>query len=376
MLEGFEPPQFTSATRTGRPPKAASSHLRNLAWLRFLLRSLDDVERWALVWKERTGGDASVDSMGPTCSATSEAVPPTWNRRQADACLLSAFFSDPNRAPMPSDVLARSPVLLDDVFGPLFAGPDAGGGRYFSDRVVRGMVSPDVTRLQRLDDMAPGSRRAFEHEPVGIDPWFYDALDFTNLWFAKLYLWRVEDRNFADPGWDPLLAEPPVWPALPSLAPHVREAKYAPHAPTDRDIDRFERLIENAVAMTAYPSLAESLSHEVDEGLARLRAAAAAPSSSAVAHPVAVSVARMDHVNRWAALSNAVAGCRLARMADIDPSFAGWWLRGVCEGMSADIQAAQRELYCPMPKGRPALDTVLWPLWSTVDCEGAAGNEV
>ncbi|MEO6690271.1 MAG: hypothetical protein ABIS07_11520 [Dokdonella sp.] len=361
MLEGFEPPQFISAPRTGRPPRAASSHLRNLAWLRFLLRSLDDVERWALAWKERTGDDAPLDSMEVPSIAAPAAIPSTWYRCHADADLLSAFFSDPHRTPMPSDVLARNPALLDDVFGRLFAGVDAGGGRYFSDRIVRGLVSPDVTRLQRLDDISPGSRGTFEHEPAGIDPWFYDALDFTSLWFAKLYLWRVEDPGLVDPGWDPYLAEPPAWPAMPLLAPGIRETKYAPHAPTDRDIDRFERLIANAVAMTAHPYLAESPSHEVEEAVARLHAAAAAPSSSptTVPHPVAVSVGRMDQVGRWAALSNAVAGCRLARMADIDPSFAAWWLRGVCDAMLADIQAVDRELYCPMPKGRPALETVL-----------------
>jgi hypothetical protein len=361
MLEGFEPPVFSSSPRTGRPPKSASAHLRNLSWLRFLLRSLDDVERWALDWR-KSGGKAAGTSSLSLPAGDAVGIPTTWHARHLDAETLGGFFSASGRAPLPSD-LARSPALLDDVFGALFAGPESGGGRYFADRVVRGLVSPDATRLQRLDDLVPGSRKAFEQEPGEIDRWFYDAFDFTNPWFAKLYLWRAADPYIEDPGWDLLVTATSPWPEMPTLRGDVREQLHAPYALTDRDRASFESLIENAVAITVQPSLAKSPAHELYEARARLPDAGAASSSSTATHPVAVAVARMENADRWVALSNAVAGCRLARLIDLPPALTAWWLRGVCAGMADDIREAQQRLYCSMPRSKPTLEAVLQPLW-------------
>ena len=363
MLEGFELPVFAGGRRGGRPRNEASSHLRNLAWLRYLLDALDDVENWANEWRrigKRQG--ARSDRSGTDRAASGKAstpIPATWRARPADADLLAIYFANPEHPPIPADPVARRPTTLDHILGPLFAGTEGGSGRYFSDRIVRGVIRPDAARLQRIDDLVPGSRRAFESEPAGMDPWFYDALDFTNPWYAKLYLWRAQDGRLEDPGWDSLISPPANGSEMPSLAPEVREQRHARHTLTDRDVNAFEALINSAMAFTACPSLAASPAGAVDEAIDRLHAAVAAASASDYSREIAEAVVGLDSPGRWAALSNGLAACRVARMLDIDLNLTTWGLRGMHHAMGGDVRALQEARYLPMPGGPGAIDSVI-----------------
>lgn len=359
-FQGFEEPLFTGERRGGRPSNEPSSRLRNLAWMRFLLRSLDDVERWALEWAGRSppGHDAPPATELPP-GPSHAPVPRGWHDRSADADVLAAYFARPLRPPLPGDPLARTPTLLDHVFGPLFGGADGSGGRYFSDRVQRGLIRPDASRLQRLDDLVPESRRAFEAEPPGMDVgWFYDALDFTNPWFARLYLWRAQDPDFEDAGWDGLL-DATTGTTAPTLVSGLREQRHAAYAVSAHDTEAFEGLIGQAAAFTVQPSLLVSPVGELDAVLYRVHAAAAATGSPGQALEMVAVVSEMASERQWATLSNAVAACRLARLLDLDPTVPRWWLRSVKQGMAARLDAADREGYCPFAGGRPALGGVL-----------------
>ncbi|WP_395680458.1 hypothetical protein [Dokdonella sp.] len=339
--------------------------------MRGLLRSLDDVERWALEWAGRSppGHDAPPANelqVGPSLAP----VPRGWHDRSADADVLAAYFARPLRPPLPEDPLARTPTLLDQVFGPLFGGADGSGGRYFSDRVQRGLIRPDATRLQRLDDLVPGSRRAFEAELSGMDVgWFYDALDFTNPWFARLYLWRAQDPDFEDAGWDGLLAPSTVTTAL-TVAPALHEQRHAAYTVSAHDAEAFEGLIGQAAAFTVQPSLLVSPVGELDAVLYRVHAAAAAAGSPGKALEMVAVVSEMAPERQWAILSNAVAACRLARLLDLDTTVPTWWLRSVRQGMAARLDAADREWYCPLSGRRPALITVLTALDQVVVAKG------
>ena len=340
--------------------------------MRFLLRSLDDVERWALEWAGRSppGHEASgvtESELGPSHAP----IPHHWHDRPGDADVLAAYFARPLRPPLPGDPLARTATLLDHVFGPLFGGADGSGGRYFSDRVLRGLIRPDASRLQRLDDLVPGSRRAFEAEPSGMDVgWFYDALDFTNPWFARLYLWRAQDPDFEDAGWDGLL-DGAKGARAPRVAPALREQRHAAYTVSAYDAEAFEGLIGQAAAFTLRPSLLASPVSELDAVLDRVHAAVAATVSPEKASEMAAVVSGMAPQRQWASLSNAVAAFRLARLLDLNPAVPAWWLRGVQQGMADRLGAADRELYCPFAGGRPALGTVL----AAIDQEAAPEGE-
>ncbi|MBL8297916.1 MAG: hypothetical protein JNN30_06140 [Rhodanobacteraceae bacterium] len=361
MLEGFDLVKFSSIPRPGRPAGRPSNRLRNLAWLRFLLRGLDDVRDWAGTSEfapangARAGTTERVDVVG-------KPRPRAWTaHRRSDALSLARVFASLPDLEIASDPLQRRPALLDAVFGPLFSGAEDSTGRYFSDRLVRGVVSPDASRLERLDDLVPGSRRAFVGEPEGVDPWLYDALDFSNPWFAKLYLWRACDPDLQDPQWTRWLVGPDATDGMPRLNDSTRAEMNVSFDFTEDDAARLSKMVLGAMAFTAEPELLHAPSGEVDEVKAELLAAAAAP-WGAVPHPVARGVAKMAVLDKWAALSNAVAGVRLCRMVGGDAELAAWWLHGVREGMRGDVDGAQRVLFCPAqykPGLRFALDEAL-----------------
>lgn len=361
MLEGFDSVTFSSIPRPGRPPGRPSNRLRNLAWLRFLLRDLDDVREW--------GGTSEFAPANGARAGTTERVdvarkpmPQAWTtHRRSDALVLAQVFALLPDLEIASDPLKRRPALLDAVLGPLFSGAEDSTGRYFSDRLVRGVVSPDASRLERLDDLVPGSRRAFEVEPEGVDPWFYDALDFSNPWFAKLYLWRACDLDLQDPQWTRWLVGTDSADGMPRLNEGTRAEMSAPFEFNEGEAGRLGEMVLSAMAFTAEPYLVHAPSGEVDEVKAELLAAAASPWET-VPHPIARGVSSMPELDKWAALSNAVAGVRLCRMVGGDAELAAWWLHGVREGMRGEVDGAQRVLFCPAqfkPGLRFALDEAL-----------------
>lgn len=361
MLEGFDSATFSSLKRGGRPTSRPSNRLRNLAWLRFLLRALDDVKAWVSAPELAWGNGRRAALTKPT-EEPRKPMPQAWTtHRRSDALALARVFANLPDLEIASDPLQRRPALLDAVFGPLFSGAEDSAGRYFSDRLVRGVVSPDASRLERLDELVPGSRRAFEVEPEGLDPWFYDALDFSNPWFAKLYLWRACDPDLQDPQWTRWLVRPDAAGGMPRLNESTRAEMDASFEFSEDDAARLGEMVLGAMAFTAEPDLIHAPSGEVEEVKAELLAAAAAPLET-VPHPIARGVSRMPEVDKWAALSNAVAGVRLCGMVGGDRGLAAWWLHGVRAGMRDEIERAQRTHFCPAQhKGgiRFALDGAL-----------------
>jgi hypothetical protein len=357
MLDGFEPRTFWSPTKGGRPARAPSNRLRNLAWLRFLLSSLDDLYKWA-------GADASekhnrgdyLDGEQPVVI-----VPDGWLRRPADAALLKQRVVAMTDA-LSSKELSRSPALLDELFGPLFGGAEGSGGRYFSDRILRGLASPDTARLHRIDDLVPGSHACFDDEPMGVDPWFYDALDFSNVWFAKLFLWRAMDPMLEDPGWDDLVAARDT--GTVELKPEVMESRHGNYEVSQSDIETFETMIENAAAVSAFPGLLTAPAGEINDGIECVLDGAAsgiAAVSGIDRASVALSdaVASRPPVAQWAMLSNAIAARRVSSMLGVSGELTTWWLAGVQRALTSDFRIIEANAFCRMPRGRSPIDDVV-----------------
>jgi len=361
MLEGFDSVTFSSIRKNGRPPSRPSNRLRNLAWLRFLLRALDDVKGWAGDPQFAAGAGQQLGITAPN-GGGGQPLPPAWlGRSRPDAEALAQVFACSPKLKIPVDPLRRRPKVLDAVFGPLLSGIKGTTGRYFGDRLARGLASPDRPTLKRLNDLVPGSQPAFDAEPEGLDPWFYDALDFSNPWFAKVYLWRACDPDLQGPEWDQWLVARDAADGMPRLNPSTRAEMNAPFVFSEDDGIRFGKMILGAMAFTAEPELVHAPSGAVDAVKAELLAAAAAPVGT-VPHPIALSVAQMNALDKWAALSNAVAGARLSRIVGGDRALAAWWLRGVREGMGEDVGRTQQAHFYPAQlKGgiRFALDEVL-----------------
>jgi len=331
MLIGFDPIVFAGAVKGGRPARLPSHRMRNLAWLRHLLRSLDDVAHWA---------GASVPPVPIPEGASPPPPPPPkpagWAARPADAALIGRSFAARAKA-LPEDG-RRGPTLLDEVLGPLFSGAEGEGGRYFSDAVLRGQMSPDPARIQRLDELIPGSRAAFEQLPPGVDAWFYDALDFSNPWVAKLFLWRAMDPALADPGWDELLAEGGTF------ADPVRDLRFAPYTVSGADVSAFDAIIDHAAALTAYPGIAYAPVEEHHAAIASVIDAAAGANEEATL-ALTQEMERLDTGRQWAALSNAIAARRLSGMLDAGRDTTAWWLRAVRQSLSPALREIEEARY-------------------------------
>jgi len=351
MLEGFEPTVLTSAPKGGRPARLPSSRLRNLAWLRHLLDSLDSVRAWSRPASDKHGDGRVENTPTPQSDA-----PPGWLERPTDAALLKQAFSIKG-GDLPSDKLRRSPALLDDFLGPMFAGSEGGGGRYFSDRILRGLASPDVGRLHRLNDLVPGSRGAFEEVPAGVDPWFYDALDFTNPWFAKMFLWRAMDPTLEDPGWDALL-ESNNGTNPPRFADAVGHLRFAPYVVSAADTHAFESLIEHAAALTAYPSAAHAPVEEHRAAIASV-VETAAGSDGAATGALTEAVICMGPERQWMALSNAIAARRLSVALGVSRELTTWWLGTVQGSLTETFRTLEEKRYASAPRGLSAVDAVV-----------------
>jgi hypothetical protein len=347
VLEGFENYSVALPARPGRPANDSSTHLKSLAWMRFLLDRLDDVEEWATQAKVVASGAADA------------ACPPAWlAHRRADAAHLQSLFSGGQRPEVPKALVKRTPSLLDAVFGPILGGASGGAGRYFSDRVLRGIQRPDEVRLAWMDELVPGSRRAFHTVPSGMDAWFYDALDFQSPWYARLFLWRSEDPHFQQVEWEALLDDGSDVGTMPTIAATVRERMYGCWDLTDNDALRFTTEIERAATYAVYPSLLFAPADEFEAARQDVRAAVA-ESSMATRDRIGVAVSALPAMRRWAALSTAIAAHRLASMIGVHSKLTRWWLSGTVQGLRPDIEAAQKAHYCAMVKGAGALDGVL-----------------
>lgn len=350
MLEGFQPTAFSISAKSGRPARAPSYRLRNLAWIRRLLDSLDQVRHWSGAVDGRRDAPAKTTEQ-PSITP----VPASWTTRPSDAALLKQCFSA--MSPIPEEELERAPSLLDELFGPLFGGAEGASGRYFSDRIARGLASPDATRLRRLDDLVPGSRRAFENEPADVDPWFYDALDFTSPWFAKVFLWRTMDPSLEDPGWDELLM-PGSGLGRAEFTDAVRDHQFADYTVSAADVRTFEAMIEHAAALATYPDLASAPVEEIDDAIARLLAEVPV-GGGRVAVDLSKGVGRLPPERQWLTLSNAIAARRVSSMLGVAHDLTVWWLNGVHRSLTVAFRELEEKSYARLPKGRSPVDDVV-----------------
>lgn len=314
----------------GRQPNPPSAVLRNLAWMRFLLDRLPDVASWA------TG---------------STPPPASWHRRCAqDARHLTAVFQNSPHLLAQSKAGDRPVSLLDRVFSEVLGG-SGGGGRYFGDRLYRGRMRPSPSHLARFEEMVPGSRAAFEHEPPGMDRWFYDALDVQSPWFGRFFLLRAQDPQFRDPEWTEaglLVASGPDDGRGDAGVPVLSEAVRARRDDRWDGFDGDEVLrdqIRGSPFHAIRPDLAYAEDSVVDEAFSSLEAAAAAgedPKRCAELSPLWNAPLAM----RWAALSNAVAVHRVATMVRGNTPITRWCLQAAREALQADIEAAESEKFC------------------------------
>jgi hypothetical protein len=342
MVYGFGtvPPERKTQSR-GRPRALPSSHLRTLAWLRHLLDSLDDLQHWALGNKDAPSG---------------------WKQRAPDAQHLRELFRNGLPAGFEKDPYKRHPSLLDAIFDRVLHGKHSASAWWFGDKLLKGEVSPDRTRLQRFEGLVPGSLEAFDRVPKGMDPGFYDALDFLSPWYGRLHLWRVIDPRRSDEGWERLLENG--------------------HVVQDGDLElmgsgfprglwrrRFElwdlssderRMLGDEVAMAvahfAFPDRVDtpafgSYAEEV-------AAARAACEQDRLVNPIRKRVEGLPEAEQWAALTDALAAMRLEQMAEIG-KFTEWWIESIMQGMASTIERREMEWFCPLTHARPPLSTYL-----------------
>ncbi len=324
----------------GRPALPPSTTLRTLAWLRFLLNKADLLRERALGRKR---------------------APPGWRRRAPDVEALQKLFRLDAAPAVHADAHQRTVSLLDAIFG--VVKPSL--GRWFSDKARRGRIHPDAQQLQWIDDLVPGSARAFEQAPRGLNADFYDALDFHSPWFGRLYLWRVIDPVHRDDAWGRLLedghvmepGDDRIMPAGFPFGAWRRRNELWKVRPAERRRLRDE--IALAMAHVAYPG-------DVDDhpGFNSprqiMRAARAACEREPLApNPIRDRIRTWDAAKQWAALTDALAAHRLDQIAVIGDGMAGWWARSVMAGMASTIKKRERVWFCSMTNDAPPLATFL-----------------
>lgn len=327
MLEGFRTYPTKIPVSQGAPTSPDSSDLRTRAWLRHLLDRLDDVRNWAVG-----------KTPAPTAWQTS---------RKADAVLIRQTFQSGYAPNIPKRLTARSASLLDDIFGPVFAGRRGGGGKWFIDKLAGGHARPDEQRLQWIDDLVPGSLAAFYQLPAPFDPWFYDALDFQSPWFGRLYLFRAIDPGLNYPEWDEWLVATDDGSRLP-------DATRLPHkdrwSVSDEERARFESEMASAMVHSAFPLDVDWL-EDSGNALEQLHAARAATRSGKAMHPITKVLRKLPDAHAFMALTNAIAAYRLAGLIHLeDRCLVAWWLRGALEAMHGRIRKFERRWFYPLPR--------------------------
>lgn len=339
MLEIISTYAIKTPLLQGAPKKPASDRLRTLAWLRFLLDELNKVKDWA--GRETT-------------------TPKAWrtNRiRDADAIRRTFRYAPPD---IPQRASERRVLLLDKVFGSLFADKFSDNNRWFSNKLVSGKSHPGTQRLQRLDDLVPGSRMAFYDLPAPLDPWFYNALDFQSPWFGRLFLYRAMDPHQLEPDWEALLQSTPKsarWPHVENDVRCERDIKWSVPATKRR---RFADEIETALVHVAFPDEANSAGGFHD-GLEQVRAIRAAHASGKqVAHPVTAWLGKLPDAQAFVALTDAIAAYRLAGLVGLeDRGLAAWWLAGAIDALRGRIAKYERVWFYPMTNDAAPLEGML-----------------
>jgi hypothetical protein len=335
-----------------RPPSGGqlglpSSHLRTLAWMRYLLDHLHDVRKHACAEKEGR--------------------PPSWERRVGDAAALKKLFEHKAKAPVISEEpRSRVPANLDKVFGTVFAEASS-----FGDKYVRGKSTPDRSRITQLDDLVPGSAAAFDQPPAPLGSDFYDVLDFQDPDFGTLFVWRALDPNFKDPTWDELADKGWVDKSGSAyrISPRARSNMHDSWAFDPNDENTIHGYIKDAVARILYD---RSIEHGEDDRLAH-ESLDAARAACEAGHPqpnlLAKVFARQTATDIFAGLTNAIAAYRTVVLLDSDDRwYAAWWLRGMLEAAAPHIAANQRDWFCPFPHKAPPLECALkaLDLWEPI----------
>jgi hypothetical protein len=338
MLDGFSTYPSKLPTPRGAPDNPPSTHLRTLAWIRFLLDRMPDVEAWA---------------------QGKRSPPDGWRQRKMDADILRRTFRhklSPRVSVRPS---GRPVSLLDEVFGPIFSGRDGRSGLWFGDKVVRGLTRPSDERLAWLDDLVPGSLKAFYEPPAPLDPWFYDALDFESPWFGRLFLWRAMDPAYFHSEWDDLLQPTAEEGQSRRLMGHVREKMHARWDVTDTERVKFEAEMETALTHVAYPS--EAMSSGFADALESLHAArAASRSGKYIKHPVVKQTRMYPFPQKMTGLTDAIAAYRLADLVGLeDRRIVSWWLRGALDAVAGRMKKEQLRWFYPMPNRTLPLEGAL-----------------
>ena len=223
----------------------------------------------------------------------------------------------------------------------------------------------NTQRLKWFEDLVPGSTNAFKQLPKGLDPGFYDAIDFTSPWYGRLHLWRVIDPTKQDPAWERLLEDGHAKERtdglrMPNGFPRGawrRRNELWKIRPAERRRLRAE--IALALAHFAYPDDVDHNS-DFDSPLRILHdARASCDREPSAPNPVRDRVRTWDEPRQWSALTDALAALRLDQIAVIGDGLAGWWVRSVVAGMAGTIEKREREWFCPMTNDAPPLTTFI-----------------
>ena len=308
MLELLQEFRGPLPRATGAPSAPHSNDLRTLAWLRYLLDVLPQLDSMLgfvpqrpdvrqlrqLLRRHRLGhgaGRASIGALGRTLGVVLGA--PSWFTRKA-ALLVHA---------------------------------------------------PTESILKRVERLMPGSREAFDESPPGIHSWLYDALDFQNAWIGQLFVWRIF-RNEVDDG----LYQDFVDEKHDRWLPQARARMMIQHALDDEARAYLGRMVLPALTRLAFPDDRTG----PDEPLAQERlldaaAAAGLKPCAQLAHRLSNPQLRdSDALETW---GNALGILRMCQLAGLDETcFAEWCYRGAIVGIRSRLAKADRSCFYPMPR--------------------------
>lgn len=308
---------------TGRPESRPSAALATKAWVRRLLDELPTMRGHAL---------------------NPSGKPVSWS------AFTTAQLDDLRRHFQNSDAAASlgTPRALDALLP--FLEPKGTGSNPFEKNYAYGNATPNPAVLALMEQTSPGSLEAYRTPPRPFDAALYNALDYTNPWWARaLLIGRIQPGAFDS--WPGTTQGDEVDPSV-ELAqlndPRVLQERWELGNPHGETVFRLSSEVIEATACALYPGEAHHGGDALSDVLHHLNEQRARATPNQLPQ-----FPQLTEGGAWALLAEAVSAYRLTNLyllSDDARWHASFWLNAVLRTVEPTLDDVDRRCFYRAPR--------------------------